>query len=200
MSQVYLLKNVSSFRLNILWFLFLVLLWKKCFRDFSLSLPFHNFTMIDLAIDLCKVIFQATHRLYSFTDTRFRLFPTLYTPENLKGVYPKLNAFIEPNKSGSFKEKLLEIFWIKRSVLLRNWVFVYCISKPILIFLWVATKIMLSLTLKHIDIRFRESSLYKRWDRRQSWRGNIWRETGWEFSWIESSSGKCISVKERNTE
>lgn len=136
-----LLKNVSSFRLNILWFLFLVLLWKKCFRDFSLSLPFHNFTMIDLAIDLCKVIFQAIHRLYSFTDTRFRIFPTLFKPENLKGVYPKLNAFIEPNKSGSFKEKLLEIFWIKRSVLLRNWVFVYCISKPILIFLWVATKI-----------------------------------------------------------
>ena len=65
--------------------------------------------MIDLAIDLCKVIFQAIHRPYSFTDTCFRIFPTLYEPENLKGVYPKLNAFIEPNKSGSLKEKLLEI-------------------------------------------------------------------------------------------
>ena len=45
--------------------------------------------MIDFAIELCKVIFQAIYRPYPFEDTCFRIFPILSEPENFIGVYPK---------------------------------------------------------------------------------------------------------------
>lgn len=71
------------------------LLRKEYLRDFSLSPLLHNFTVVDVAMGLCKVIFRQSIGTINLENC-LRIFLILPEPENFKGNSQNLAKVIYP--------------------------------------------------------------------------------------------------------